>query len=29
MKVHLATDHAGLELKNLIKNYLLQKEYFV
>ena len=29
MKIHLATDHAGLELKNSIKNYLLQKKYFV
>ena len=29
MKIHLATDHAGLDLKNSIKNYLLQKEYFV
>ena len=28
MKIHLATDHAGLDLKNSIKNYLLQKEYF-
>ena len=22
MKIHLATDHAGLELKNTIKTYL-------
>ena len=29
MKLHLATEHAGLDLKNSIKNYLLQKEYFV
>ena len=29
MKIHIATDHAGLDLKNSIKNYLLQKEYFV
>ena len=29
MKIHLATDHAGLDLKNSIKNYLLQKKYFV
>ena len=29
MKIHLATDHAGLDLKNSIKNYLLKKEYFV
>ena len=29
MKIHLATDHAGLDLKNSIKNYLLQKEYLV
>ena len=25
MKIHLATDHAGLDLKNSIKNYLLKK----
>ena len=25
MKVHLATDHAGLELKNSIKDYLINK----
>ena len=29
MKIHLATDHAGLDLKNSIKNYLLKIEYFV
>ena len=29
MKIHLATDHAGLDLKNSIKNYLLKKQYFV
>ena len=26
MKIHLATDHAGLELKNSIKDYLIKKE---
>jgi len=25
MKIHLATDHAGLDLKNAIKEYLLDK----
>ena len=25
MKIHLATDHAGLELKNCIKDYLISK----
>ena len=25
MKIHLATDHAGLELKNSIKEYLADK----
>ena len=25
MKIHLATDHAGLELKNSIKDYLMNK----
>ena len=25
MKIHLATDHAGLELKNSIKDYLIKK----
>ena len=25
MKIHLATDHAGLELKNNIKDYLISK----
>ena len=29
MKIHLATDHAGLELKNVIKDYLLNKGYNV
>tara|TARA_B100002051_G_scaffold54531_1_gene50116 strand:+ start:774 stop:941 length:168 start_codon:yes stop_codon:yes gene_type:complete len=24
MKIHLATDHAGLELKNSIKDYLIK-----
>ena len=28
MKIHLATDHAGLELKNAIKTYL-QKKYII
>ena len=28
MKIHLATDHAGLELKNIIKTYL-QKKYVI
>jgi|TARA_B110000438_G_scaffold33072_1_gene32701 ribose 5-phosphate isomerase B len=27
MKIHLATDHAGLELKNSIKTYLEKKDY--
>ena len=27
MKIHLATDHAGLELKNSIKTYLTKKGY--
>ena len=27
MKIHLATDHAGLDLKNTIKNYLLESGY--
>ena len=27
MKIHLATDHAGLDLKNNIKSYLVKKEY--
>jgi len=26
MKIHLATDHAGLELKNSIKDYLISKD---
>ena len=25
MKIHLATDHAGLDLKNSIKEYLIKK----
>ncbi len=25
MKIHIATDHAGLELKNTIRDYLLEK----
>jgi len=29
MKIHLATDHAGLELKNSIKAHLLAKGYNV
>ena len=29
MKIHLATDHAGLELKNSIKEFLLVKGYDV
>ena len=29
MKIHLATDHAGLDLKNIIKNHLIEKEYYV
>ena len=29
MRVHLATDHAGLELKNSIKTYLIDKGYDV
>ena len=29
MKIHLATDHAGLELKNSIKGHLLDKGYNV
>ena len=29
MIVHLATDHAGLDLKNTIKDYLLDKGYGV
>ena len=29
MKVHLATDHAGLDLKNTIKEYLLDNGYDV
>ena len=29
MRVHLATDHAGLELKNSIKIYLIDKGYDV
>ena len=29
MKIHLATDHAGLELKNSIKAHLLTKGYNV
>jgi len=27
LKIHLATDHAGLDLKNNIKFYLVKKEY--
>ena len=26
MKIHLATDHAGLDLKNTIKYYLTEKD---
>jgi len=29
MKIHLATDHAGLDLKNLIKEYLIGKGHEV
>ena len=29
MKIHLATDHAGLDLKNTIKNYLLEAGYHI
>ncbi|MBA66104.1 MAG: ribose-5-phosphate isomerase [Candidatus Marinimicrobia bacterium] len=29
MKIHLATDHAGLDLKNSIKNYLREKGHDV
>lgn len=27
MKIHIATDHAGLELKNIIRDYLIEKGY--
>ena len=29
MKIHLATDHAGLELKDKIKLYLINQGYIV
>ena len=29
MRIHIATDHAGLELKNSIKTYLINKGYDV
>ena len=29
MKIHIATDHAGLELKNAIKTYLMEKGHNV
>ncbi len=29
MKIHIGTDHAGLDLKNTIKNYLVEKGYDV
>jgi len=29
MKIHLATDHAGLDLKNTIKNHLIEKGHDV
>ena len=29
MNIHLATDHAGLELKNAIKDYLIEKGHEV
>ena len=29
MRIHVATDHAGLELKNSIKTYLIDKGYDV
>tara|TARA_B100000579_G_scaffold111434_1_gene89072 strand:- start:894 stop:1331 length:438 start_codon:yes stop_codon:yes gene_type:complete len=29
VKIHLATDHAGLDLKNSLKDYLIKKKYLV
>lgn len=29
MKIHIATDHAGLELKNIIRDYLTEKGHDV
>ena len=29
MKIHIATDHAGLELKNIIRDYLIKKGHDV
>ena len=29
MKIHIATDHAGLELKNVIRDYLIEKGHDV
>ena len=29
MKIHIATDHAGLDLKNIIRNYLISKGHEV
>ena len=29
MMIHLATDHAGLEIKNSLKNYLIKKNHQV
>ena len=29
MKIHIATDHAGLELKNIIRDYLIDKGHNV
>ncbi len=29
MKIHIGTDHAGLDLKNTIKDYLVEKGYDV
>ena len=29
MKIHLATDHAGLDLKNAIKAYLIEHSHDV
>ena len=29
MKIHIANDHAGLELKNIIRDYLIEKGYNV
>ena len=29
MKIHIATDHAGLELKNIIRDYLINKGHDV